>query len=137
MDEVVALEQNLLAGWSNSSVREEIDRPFGLQLVAHEDCGGAVIGWCCGFRVAEEAELLRIGVAPDERQCGVASALLARFEKECGGLGIFSVFLEVAETNMAARRLYEKFSYIRVGRRKGYYSQPVDDALVLNKRILS
>ncbi len=133
--EVVALEQDLESGWSSGSILQEIKRRFGVQLVASGNCAGPAIGWCCGFRVGEEAELLRIGVALPERLRGVASALLAQFEEECAGLGVVSIFLEVAERNVAARRLYGKFSYRQVGRRKGYYSQSVDDALVMNKII--
>ncbi len=130
---MTALEHNFGPGWSAGSVRREIDRPFGLQLVACGDCTGTVIGWCCGFQVGEEAELLRIAVAQSERLKGVASALLAQFEKECVEGKVSTIFLEVAKANVAARRLYAKSSYIQVGRRKGYYSQPVDDALVMNK----
>ena len=133
--EVVALEHTMESGWVARSVCQEIDRPLGLQLVAYDDCAGTAVGWCCGFRIGEEAELLRIGVMPTERLEGVASALLVQFEKECTELGVSSIFLEVAKANMAARRLYAKFSYNQVGRRKDYYSHPIDDALVMNKII--
>ncbi len=133
---VTALEHNLGQGWSVDSVRQEIDRPSGLQLVACGDYTGTVIGWCCGFQIGEEEELLRIAVARPERLKGVASALLAQFEKECVKEKVSTVFLEVAKANVAARRLYARFSYIQVGNRKGYYSQPVDDALVMNKILL-
>ena len=131
--EVAALESSLESGWSIASVSREISRPLGLQLVARGDAAGVVIGWCCGVLIGEEAELLRIAVAQSERIRGVGAALLTQFEGECEQQKVVSVFLEVAETNVAARRLYEKFSYNQVGRRKDYYSQPVDDALVMNK----
>ncbi len=133
---VIALEQSVESGWSGEAVRRELDRHLGLQLVACESYAGTAIGWCCGFRVGKEAELLRIAVAISERQKGVASVLLAQFEKECTGQQVSSVFLEVAETNVAARRLYAQFSYKQVGRRKDYYSQPVDDALVMSKVLI-
>jgi ribosomal-protein-alanine N-acetyltransferase len=133
---VVALESSLESGWPIASVRQEIDRPSGLQLVACGDGAGVVIGWCCGIWIGEEAELLRIAVAQAERIRGVASALLAQFEKECAERRVASIFLEVAGANMAARRLYEKFLYSQVGRRKKYYSQPVDDALAMKKILL-
>lgn len=133
IDEVVALEETLDAGWTEESVRRERDRPFGLQLVAAGDSGWPVIGWCCGFLVGADAELLRIAVSPLYRLKGVASALIAQFERECAEQQVSSVFLEVAEQNRAAQRLYAKFSYNQVGRRKKYYSNPVDNALVMNK----
>ncbi|GEM_PF-5714883 len=131
--EVTGLEQALNSGWSRGAVHEELDRPRGIQLVAYEDYGNAIVGWCCGLRVGEEAELLRISVTRSKRKCGVASTLLARFEKECREQKVASIFLEVADKNLAAKHLYEKFDYKQVSRRKAYYSRPKSDALVMNK----
>lgn len=133
--EVAALESSLESGWSVAAVNREFCRPLGLQLMARGDGAGAVIGWCCGLLIGEEAELLRIAVSQTERRRGVGAALLSKFEGECRERRVATIFLEVAETNMPARRLYEKFSYRAVGRRKGYYSQPVDDALVMKKTL--
>jgi [ribosomal protein S18]-alanine N-acetyltransferase len=135
MLEVANLESSLERGWSVESVFQEADRPFGWQLAAYGERTVDAIGWCCGFSVGGEAELLRIAVAQPDRSKGVASALLAEFEKICGQQKVSSVFLEVAEKNVAARRLYHKFSYRQVGRRKGYYSHTADDALVMNKTL--
>ncbi len=134
--EVVALEKKSGSGWTREAVSEELDRSLGLQLVAYEDSSGRVIGWCCGLSVGDEAELLRIAVIQSKRKSGVASVLLAQFEKECIGQEVSSIFLEVADKNLAARRLYEKYDYKQVGRRKNYYSRPKDDALVMNKMLL-
>lgn len=133
--EVVALERSLESGWSVASVSREFYRPLGVQLIARGDGAGVVIGWCCGLLIGAEAELLRIAVSQSERRRGVGAALLSKFAGECRERRVTSIFLEVAETNMPARRLYEKFSYSEVGRRKGYYSQPVDDALVMKKTL--
>ena len=133
MLEVAKLESNLVRGWSVESVVQEIERPLGVRLAAYGEGTIDVIGWCCGFCVSGEAELLRIAVAQPDRLKGVASALLAEFENICGQQEVSSVFLEVAEANVAARRLYDKFSYRQVGRRKGYYIHPADDALIMNK----
>ena len=133
---VVALENSLESGWPTASVHQEIDRSSGLQLATCGHGAGVVIGWCCGILIGEEAELLRIAVAQVEKRKGVGAALLARFERDCAEQKVTSIFLEVAEANIAARQLYEKFLNSQVGRRKGYYSQPVDDALVMNKVLL-
>ena len=101
--------------------------------MAYEDSGNAIVGWCCGFRVGEEAELLRMSVSRSKRKCGVASTLLAQFEKECLEWKVSSIFLEVADKNLAAKHLYDKFNYKQVGKRKAYYSHPTSDALVMNK----
>jgi len=131
--EVIDLESCLSSGWSEMMVQKELLRPSGLQLVACGNPARNVIGWCCGLWVEEEAELLRIVVTPAERKSGVASALLGQFEKNCTERNVASIFLEVASGNEAARRLYAKFGYRQIGKRKKYYNKPPDDALVLKK----
>lgn len=133
--EVTGLEQALIPGWSRGAVHEELDRSFGLQLVAYEDYGDTIVGWCCGLRMGEEAELLRIAVIQSKRKCGVASALLAQFEKACIEQKVSSIFLEVSDKNLAAKHLYDKFNYKQVGRRKAYYSRPKSDALIMKKML--
>ena len=133
MPDVTAFEHNSSVGWSKEAVHKELNRRHGLQFVAYDDCVNTAIGWCCGFRVGEEAELLRIAVAIDKRRCGVASALLVQFEKVCAEEEVSSIFLEVASRNTSALRLYDKFGYSQVGIRRGYYNNPLDDALVMNK----
>ncbi len=130
---MTGIEGHLPHGWSENAVHVELNRQRGLQLVAYEDSIDVAIGWCCGFWLGEEAELLRIAVALAKRKCGVASALLAQFENECQEQEVTSIFLEVAGRNTAARRLYKKSGYSQVGRRAAYYSKPLDDALVMNK----
>jgi len=120
-------------GWSGGAVQSELHNPCGLQLVAFG--GDHITGWCCGLHVGEEAELLRIAVLPDQRRGGIASALLAEFEEQSMGHGVSSIFLEVAEKNQAAGQLYLKFGYRPVGRRKGYYRHPADDALIMKKML--
>ncbi len=130
---VVLLEQKLLNGWSEGSVFQEFERNTGILLVAYDDGVDFLLGWCSGLLVGEEVELLRIAVAPEKRRCGVASVLLNGFEQECLQRKVTSCFLEVASGNVAARRLYEKFAYVQIGRRKAYYRDPPDDALVMSK----
>lgn len=130
--EVVLLEKSFQSGWSEAAVFGEFTRETGVLLIARDE-NHAVQGWCSGLLINREAELLRIAVAQTKRSSGVASALLDRFESECLQRNVASFFLEVASRNIAARRLYEKFHYKEVGRRKAYYSQPPDDALIMNK----
>ena len=80
----------------------------------------------------DEAEVLTLGVAPDARRQGVASALLSEalvIARTCGALGLF---LEVAPANDPARALYARHGFTEVGRRRRYYADG-SDALVLRK----
>lgn len=83
--------------------------------------------------VADEAEIITIGVAPDARRGGIAAAMLAIAENDAFKRGAKKMFLEVAETNNAARALYEKNGYHMVGTRPKYYDGV--DAIIMEKQI--
>lgn len=83
--------------------------------------------------VADEAELISIGVAPSARKTGIASAMLAIMTGDAKKRGAKKIFLEVAENNTAARNLYERDGYVIVGRRPKYYDGV--DAIVMEKQI--
>ena len=94
----------------------------------------------CGFALWREldceAEILTFGVDPAMRRRGVARAILARLIDEAAGIGAVRLFLEVADTNHAARALYEAAGFEAISRRKRYYRNG-DDALVMRLRIAS
>jgi ribosomal-protein-alanine N-acetyltransferase len=70
---------------------------------------------------ADEAEILTIGVMPAARRQGLAGRLLEQAAAACVSRGAARLFLEVAETNMAARALYTASGFVQVGRRARYY----------------
>jgi len=90
---------------------------------------------CAVIRVAlDEVELLSIAVTPESRQRGLGARLLAVAEAEARAAGAARMFLEVAESNAAARALYARAGYSLAGRRRGYYRHDDgrrEDALVL------
>lgn len=92
---------------------------FGLLLVADEQpCGLAVA------RVAaDEAEVLTLGVVPQARRRGGGLRLLSALEHRCRRRGARSLFLDVAEDNLAACRLYTAQGFTVAGRRAAYYSR--------------
>jgi ribosomal-protein-alanine N-acetyltransferase len=77
----------------------------------------------------DEAEILTIATAPDQRRKGHAAQILSQAEASAQKLGAATIFLEVAEDNDAAISLYSKAGYAQVGRRPGYYT-PKDGAPV-------
>ncbi len=97
-------------------------------------------GFALGQAAAGEAELLTLAVAPQARRRGLGAALVAAFEAEARARGATEAFLEVAETNNAARALYARLGYRAAGRRPGYYRRPGAPslaALVLRKPLFS
>lgn len=87
-----------------------------------------------GRVILDEAELLTLAVHPGAQRQGLGRACLAGFHNEAAARGGRSAFLEVAETNFAARGLYDGAGYIVAGRRAGYYGAArTIDALILRR----
>jgi len=109
----------------------------GAFLVAEADAesDAGVLGYIVGRHVIEEAEILNLGVATGARRRGIGRALVAALRARFQSAGVGSIFLEVRESNTAARQLYESFGFSVVGRRRDYYRRPVEDAIVLRSAI--
>ena len=134
VEEVARLEQQASSPWSSAMLVDELRRPAGVQYVAVDEESGSVVGWCCGMRTGEEAELLKIAVAKACRRCCLGVQLLLHLENELRQSGVHTLFLEVRARNSAALGLYRKTRFIEVGRRKNYYRTPKDDALLFRKK---
>ena len=87
-------------------------------------------GFCLARVAADEAEILTLAVLPERRRQGIAARLLAAAMAAASGRGARRMLLEVAESNLAARRLYAAAGFRPVGRRARYYASG-EDALVL------
>jgi ribosomal-protein-alanine N-acetyltransferase len=98
-------------------------------LVVEQD--GGVVGFIVGRQVGREWEIENIAVTASARRRGLGSRLVGEFLRLVRERGGSQVFLEVRESNHAARALYEKWAFVESGRRRGYYSSPAEDALVL------
>ena len=102
---------------------------------APEDGAPRLVGYVVALIVAPDAEIADLAVAPGGRRRGVGRALLARVMDEMTEREVQTVHLEVRESNLAARALYDSSGFRAVGRRRGYYRQPVEDALLLRRDI--
>ena len=91
----------------------------------------AVLGYAIAWFIVGEGEVGNVAVHPDARGRGIGARLLDAALAEAGRREAEVVFLEVRESNDAARRLYASRGFVEVGRRKRYYRRPVEDALVL------
>jgi [ribosomal protein S18]-alanine N-acetyltransferase len=89
-----------------------------------------VLGFIVVGNVGAEWELENIAVAANARRRGLAARLMNEFMDVARGRGADNIFLEVRESNHAARALYNKWAFVETGRRKNYYSEPVEDAVV-------
>jgi [ribosomal protein S18]-alanine N-acetyltransferase len=90
-----------------------------------------VLGFIIGRGAAGEWEIENIAITEAARRRGLGTRLLGEFLHHIRNNGAVGVFLEVRESNLAARKLYEKWAFIEAGRRQSYYQDPPEDALLL------
>lgn len=102
---------------------------FALFLVAEEQ--GKIAGYVVALDAADEGEILNLAVAEGGRRRGLGRALVEAIVAALSERDVRQVYLEVRESNAAARTLYAGFGFKDVGRRKAYYRRPVEDAIVL------
>lgn len=115
--------------WPESAVMRELEREETVFIVALD--GDAIEGFAMLRDISGEAELFQIAVRAERRGQGIGSALLGRVMELAAARGVYSTFLEVRESNTAARHLYEKHAFAEVGLRKGYYTEPKEDAVIM------
>lgn len=124
-------------GWAAESVASFLAVPGSFALLASLGAAPGHENVTCGFVLCrcagESADVAAMGVVPQARRRGVATALLAAAQAEAKRRGVSEMFLEVAETNAPARALYAQAGFVEVGRRARYYQNAAraTDALVL------
>lgn len=132
LPQVLAIEREAISPpWSEGALLSEIGREDGLFLLAVEADNDKLAGFCILRRAADEAELYQLAVREDCRRRGTGGALLDRALLDCRTRGVASVYLEVRRSNGAAIHLYKKRGFKNEGRRKNYYSSPVEDAVIM------
>jgi ribosomal-protein-alanine N-acetyltransferase len=120
--------------WPASSFRDLLAHPFS-RMTSAVDAFGVVVGYCIMLQAADEAEIANIATATAVRGQGVGGRLLDDALAVAKLSGVVAMFLEVRETNTAARALYASRGFRAVGRRRSYYKHPVEDALVLRREV--
>ncbi len=113
--------------WSRVQLLSELQLPSALGLLVEGDAGA--LGYALFRRMLDEAELLRLAVAPAARRRGLASALVARGLAELGATGCQVAFLEVRRDNLEAVAFYERGGWAPAGRRPRYYPDGADALL--------
>ncbi|MBZ4646185.1 MAG: [ribosomal protein S18]-alanine N-acetyltransferase [Petroclostridium sp.] len=116
--------------WSREAFEEElINNKHAVYIVAKQ--GNKVIGYGGMWKVLEEGHITNIAVHPDFRRMRVGYAIVEALTQIAKNKGIGSMTLEVRENNIAAQGLYRKFGFEVVGRRKKYYADNNEDALIM------
>lgn len=119
--------------WSEISFLSEIYKKNGISRVALS--GEKLIGYICVNYVLHEAHLLNLAVHQDFRRRSVGTILLNETLKELKNKGCVFIYLEVRVSNTSAQGFYEQFEFSATSRRKKYYANPDEDALLMMGRI--
>jgi [ribosomal protein S18]-alanine N-acetyltransferase len=99
------------------------------------DAGSGLLAFLIAHHIAPEWELENMVVAPTARRQGLGKRLLDALLAAANATNSSSVFLEVRESNAAARALYEKAGFKPTGRRHAYYTSPLEDALLYRRTL--
>jgi ribosomal-protein-alanine N-acetyltransferase len=131
---VAAIEKRAFSDpWSANSFRALFGNPLVQFAVAEDSITGSLLGYVVTWFVVDEGEIANLAVADDARRTGVGARLLDHALDIARERRAQVVFLEVRESNTAARALYASRAFEVAGRRSKYYRKPVEDALVLRR----
>lgn len=136
LDAVVALEQVVYPfPWTHGNFVDSLAAGHVTQLMRSRD--GALCAYCVALPGVDEMHLLNLTVAPAAQGQGLARRLLDDLVARCGRERRGALWLEVRESNQRARRVYERYGFVAVGLRRGYYPAAGrrEDALVMRLSI--
>jgi [ribosomal protein S18]-alanine N-acetyltransferase len=143
LEAVVRIERaSFPTPWPRQAFLHELERNrvaalWVARAEGSDEAGGAapVVGYLCLWIVADEVHVTNLAVDPAWRGEGIARFLLATLLARHRAAGARRAFLEVRPGNVEARRLYEGLGFREVGRRRGYYVDTGEDALLLEARL--
>lgn len=121
--------------WSPAAFAAMLGRDAVQFAVVREDAGTPPLGYVVAIFAGDEGEIANLAVAEAARGRGLGALLVGAALTEAERRAVNTLYLEVRESNAAARRLYASSGFEEVGRRRGYYQHPVEDALILRRLV--
>lgn len=135
LEEIIQIEEECFTvPWSRSNFESAFDAD-NTRIFALISQDGTMCGFACLLIIDYEAEILNIAVRQNHRNKGYGKLLMKHMLDLCDSSSISSVYLEVRESNLSARRLYTQNGFEIIGLRKRYYTSPVEDAILMLKKI--
>jgi [ribosomal protein S18]-alanine N-acetyltransferase len=136
LNQIVQIERACFADpWTEESFRRLLAGHSAIFQVVVYPPDFHVAGYVIAFAIGDDAELLNIAVDPRHRGKGLAGQMLDAVLIQLTGRAVKNAFLEVRESNKAARALYGSRGFGEIGRRRNYYRRPVEDALVMRRML--
>lgn len=133
LDALVSIDRFSPQPWTREAFASELARTPKNLYVARSS--GVVAAFAVTRIQIPEMDIVNLAVAPDLRRCGFGQFLVRSLLKHTAIDGVRSVFLEVRESNLPARKLYENLGFKETQRRRGFYFEPLEDAILLSLKI--
>lgn len=121
--------------WSINALHEFTENPFGRIIIA--ELAGKVAGYVTYSEIFEELQIANVAVSESFRRIGLGKRLIDNLIDIGNNKNAEIITLEVRTSNIAARALYEKCGFVSVGERKNFYSNPTENAVLMNYTFLS
>jgi len=118
--------------WSLNSIKAELENPIALYLGMFVE--GKLAGYAGMQIIIDEGYITNIAAAPEERRRGIGGRLMTGLMSAAEERGLSFVTLEVRESNTPAQSLYRKHGFVPEGKRKDYYDEPKEDAVIMTRR---
>ena len=133
-DQVAVIEAaSFSVPWSRKAFTDTVEKENFRYFVAEED--GEILGYCGFLYVLDEAEIPNVCVKTSARKQGVGKKMMTVLIEEAAKLELEVLYLEVRESNVAARHLYETLGFTINGIRKNFYEQPTENAVLMSKTL--
>jgi ribosomal-protein-alanine N-acetyltransferase len=132
LDEVMAIEcLSYLTPWSRSAFEREVADNMTAEYIVAEASSGSVCGYAGMWILMDEGHITNIAVHPDYRRHGIGTSLLCEMARRALRRGAQKLTLEVRPSNAGAQNLYAGLGFVARGRRKRYYSDTGEDAIIM------
>lgn len=134
LDAVAAIEMEVFSDpWSRGMFCQDMHTDYGQCYVALD--GDVVVGYANAWCVCDECTINRIACSKKNQRCGIGTQLLCCLRNDASCRGAEAFFLEVRASNTAAQRFYEKAGFEKTGLRKAYYTDTLEDAVLMSMTV--
>jgi [ribosomal protein S18]-alanine N-acetyltransferase len=131
LDKILEIENlSFSAPWSLNGFLRELENPVSQLWALMSD--RILLGYLCFWMIRGEMQLLDLAVHPRYRGRGHGGFLVTKMIDLAFSRGVSRIWLEVRVSGSSARRLYEKLGFVESGRRKSYYTEPLEDAIIMS-----
>lgn len=137
LDEIAEAEKICFENdpWSRESFVEAAESEGFCIILVKDMQMSKIIAYSIIYYAADQADLANIAVLPECRGQKIGKALLEKTMEIARDNGVSDVFLEVRESNFAARGLYQSSDFVEIGRRRKYYKNPREDAIIMVRKL--